>query len=42
MLFKIGLSGGFLPNSFISILCIQIKNIIPEATCLLGPRSDFG
>lgn len=42
MLFKISLSGGFLPNSFISILCIQIKNIIPEATCLLGPRSDFG
>lgn len=25
MLFKIGLSGGFLPNSFVSILCIQIK-----------------
>lgn len=42
MLFKIYLSGGFLANSFIPILCIQIKNVIPEAIRYLGPRSDFG
>lgn len=40
MLFKIGLSDGFLPNSFIPLFCIQNKNYNSRRLySLLAPES---